>query len=102
MTAAVGTQSHRAENHPTGLDMATAQFDKVDKDGRDDGTGKNTRLALVQRLLLPLFRGQARIRAVSSHLIAAGGVIYVPRDLVVKTITRLDSLTLGLKLGLLP
>ncbi|KAI6464897.1 hypothetical protein MCOR18_010337, partial [Pyricularia oryzae] len=64
MTAAVGTHSHRAENHPTGLDMATAQFDKVDKDGRDDGTGKNTRLALVQRLLLPLFRGQARIRAV--------------------------------------
>ncbi|TLD28513.1 hypothetical protein PspLS_04012 [Pyricularia sp. CBS 133598] len=36
--AAVGTQSHRAENEPTGLDIATAQFRKVDKDGRDDST----------------------------------------------------------------
>ncbi|ELQ37285.1 hypothetical protein OOU_Y34scaffold00608g52 [Pyricularia oryzae Y34] len=99
MTAAVGTQSHRAENHPTGLDMATAQFDKVDKDGRDDGTGKIPDLRLCSGYYCPY--SEVRLEQ-EPRLIAAGGVIYVPRDLVVKTITRLDSLTLGLKLGLLP
>lgn len=53
MTAAVGSQSHRAENHPTGLDMATAQFDKVDKDGRDDGTGKIPDLRLCSGYYCP-------------------------------------------------